>query len=117
MTGNRAYFINYKSCSEGHVTFGDGERSRVVGNGTLNVDGLPSLNNVLHVEGLKANVISISQLCDQNLYVQFIRDKCHLYNEVDKCVMTGLRSSDNYYLLQEFQVHYRSTVDETKVWH
>ena len=69
MTGNRDYLVNYKSYSKGHVTFGDGERSCVVGKGTLNVDGLPSLNNVLHVEGLKANLINISQSCDQNLYV------------------------------------------------
>ena len=40
-----------------------------------------------------------------------------MYNEVDKCVMTSLRSSDNCYLLQEFQVCCISTVDETEVCH
>ena len=69
MTGNKDYLVNYKSCFEGPITFGDGERSHVVGKGTLKVNGLPSLNNVLHVKGLKENLINISQLCDQNLYV------------------------------------------------
>ena len=31
------------------------------------IDGLPMLKNVFHVKRLKANLISISQLCDQNL--------------------------------------------------
>ena len=104
MTGNKYYLVNYKSCSKGHVTFGDRERSRVVGKGTLKVDGLPSLDNVLHMEGLKANLISTSQLCNQNLFVKFTRDKCYVYNDVDKCVMNGLRYLDNCYLLQELQV-------------
>ena len=42
-----------------------------LGRGTLNVDGFPQIENVLHVDGLKANLISISQICDLNLYVNF----------------------------------------------
>ena len=31
---------------------------------------------MLLVEGLVVHLISVSQLCDENLIVQFIRDKC-----------------------------------------
>ena len=42
------------------MTFGDGEKGRVVGKRILNVKGLPQLVNVLLVNGLKAKLISIS---------------------------------------------------------
>ena len=67
MTGEKKYLIDYQSVSDGHVFFGDGEKGRVLGKRTLLADGLLKLNNVLHVEGLKANLISIRQLCDQKL--------------------------------------------------
>ncbi|XP_031111872.1 uncharacterized protein LOC116015845 [Ipomoea triloba] len=60
MTGNPNNLedIHYKS--EGHVTFGDGERGQIIASGTLNVHGLPRLSRVFLVQGLKANLISIS---------------------------------------------------------
>ena len=45
---------------DGHVSFGNGGKGRVLGKGILLADGLPKLKNVLHVEGLKANFMSIS---------------------------------------------------------
>ena len=52
-------------CDRTHrVTFGDGVTANVPGKGNLCVPGLLKLTNVWLVEGLKANLISISQLCD-----------------------------------------------------
>ena len=45
--------------------------ARVKGKGFICVSGIPKLEEVLYVEGLKANLISISQLCENNLNVQF----------------------------------------------
>jgi hypothetical protein len=42
-----------------------------MGIGKLQYSGLPKLDDVLLVKGLKANLISISQLCDQGLKVDF----------------------------------------------
>ena len=39
------------------------------------------LTEALLVEGLTANLIIISQLCDLNLHVNFTRDKCVVINE------------------------------------
>lgn len=47
---------------EGQVTFGDGIKGEISGIGVLNVPRLPHLNKVMLVQGLKANLISISQL-------------------------------------------------------
>ena len=62
--------------SDGYVSFGDGRKGRVLGKRTLLANGLPKLKSVLHVEGLKANLLSISQLCDQKLNVEFTKENC-----------------------------------------
>lgn len=42
------------------------------------VASLPNLRNMLYVEGLKANLISINQLCDDNLFIKFNKDLCEV---------------------------------------
>ena len=69
------------------------------------------------VECLKANLISISQLCDQDLHVKFSKDKCSVFDKSEKCVMEGLRSSDNCYMLTSPLECYKTTLDETEIWH
>lgn len=64
MTGNKCLLKNYKNCSVGEVTFGDGQKSEVVCKGPMMLPGLPNLKNVLHVDDLKVNLISIGQICD-----------------------------------------------------
>lgn len=51
------------------------------------------------VERLKANLISVSQLCDDGLLVRFNEDECTVYNDQNVKIMNGIRSSDNCYLL------------------
>lgn len=45
------------------VTFNGDKKSRIVGKVSIQVDGIPKLNEFLYVEGLKANLISICQIC------------------------------------------------------
>ncbi|KAI3461556.1 hypothetical protein Pfo_018219 [Paulownia fortunei] len=99
MTGDKEKLKGYQSVNEGHVIFEDGEKGRVLGKGVLNVEGLPKLKNVLYVESLKANLISISQLFYQNLLVRFNKNKCQVFNETNRCMLTGSRSSDKCYML------------------
>ena len=73
MTGDKIFLKDYKTIDVGHMTFGEGVKVRVLGKGTLDFEGLSRLKIVLHVEGLAANLISISQLCDQNLLVKFTK--------------------------------------------
>lgn len=54
-----------EKCSTGHVTFGDGVTGNVVGKGNINRSNASILNDTKLIEGLSANLISISQLCDQ----------------------------------------------------
>lgn len=65
MIVDRSALINYKECGREYVTFTDGIKRRQVGKGTLNVEGFSLLENFLHIEYLKAKLLSISQICDQ----------------------------------------------------
>jgi hypothetical protein len=67
MTGNENYFEYIYPCEKGYVTFGDDGKGKIRGKGKLIRNNLPNLDNVLFVEGLYSNLISISQLCDQGL--------------------------------------------------
>ncbi|XP_073041784.1 uncharacterized protein [Primulina eburnea] len=58
MTGSKDHLIDYVELRSGHVTYGGGAKGRIADKGTLNVDGLPNLHNVLYVEGLNSNLIS-----------------------------------------------------------
>ena len=70
MTGNKRLLSNVLLSSLDLVTFGDGAKRRFLRLGSLNVPNLKKLRDVLFVDGLKANLIHISQLCDQYLFVR-----------------------------------------------
>ena len=76
MPGNKDILVNCKPLSEGLMTFDDGVTTRILGRGTLNIENFSRFKNILHVDGLKVNLISISQICDLNLNVNFDREKC-----------------------------------------
>ncbi|KAL5793665.1 hypothetical protein ACOSP7_002260 [Xanthoceras sorbifolium] len=55
---------NLKKNKKGWVTFGNGSKKKVIGKGSIKISGLPSLNDALLVDGLQANLISITHLCE-----------------------------------------------------
>ncbi|GAA0186245.1 hypothetical protein LIER_33533 [Lithospermum erythrorhizon] len=98
MTGNKANLTSIKEVKTDFVTFGGGEKGKIIGKGSLNVEGLPNLEEVLLVERLTANLISISQLCDNGMKVAFDRSTCSVSNQNNDLIMQGSRSTDNCYL-------------------
>ncbi|XP_073019471.1 uncharacterized protein [Primulina eburnea] len=114
MTGSREHLTDYVEQKSGRVTYGGGAKGKIVEKGTLNVEGLPTLHNVFHGEGLNSNLISISQLCDDNLYVKFDKHTCEVF---DICIMTGTRSSDNCYQIGEEHTCKHAQVGELDLWY
>ncbi|XP_012855556.1 PREDICTED: uncharacterized protein LOC105974943 [Erythranthe guttata] len=101
MTGVPNYLKNLHNVSGGQVTLGDGNKTFVKGEGNLDVGGLPNLDNVLYVEGLKSNLLSVSQLCDLYDSVLFTKRKCEVFDQNNRCVLSGYRSSDNCYKIDQ----------------
>ena len=79
------------------MTLGDGSTSKVIGKGNISSQRLPSPTDILLVEDLKANHISISQLCDAQHQVQFFKTECSIFDKNGVCVMKGAHTSDNCY--------------------
>ena len=75
--------------------------------------GFPKLDNVLHVEDFKANLLSISQICDQNLFVNFDMNKCRVLDVNGNCILEGHRSYDHCCKLTSSIVCHKTTLDDT----
>ena len=75
----------------------NGEKGKILGSGSLIDNGLPNLNNVLLVKGLTFNLISISQLCDQGMTVNFRKSECIVTDEKAKVLMRGIKTKNNCY--------------------
>jgi hypothetical protein len=75
MTSKKELLINYENKKDGSITFSNGSKNKVVETYILNLEGMSKLK-ILHIDGLKANLIIISQLCDENIIVNFDKDKC-----------------------------------------
>lgn len=63
MTGDKSVFTSFKEMNGGNVTFGDDNKCRIEGIGTIGNGSTSFIENVHYVNGLKHNLISISQLC------------------------------------------------------
>ena len=109
MTGVKNLLVDMKSHSTSYVTFGDGAKGEIKGVGILDCFRVPKLDDVLFVKGLTANLISINQMCDQGLKVNFIKSECLVTNEKSEVMMKGVRSKDNCYLWISQESSYSST--------
>ncbi|XP_057452420.1 uncharacterized protein LOC130744244 [Lotus japonicus] len=98
MIGVKNLLDKVKPHTTSYVTFGDGAKGKIKGSGKLVSSGSPGLDDVLLVEGLTANLISISQLCDQDLDVSFNKTACRVTDSNGEVVMRGTRSKDNCYM-------------------
>ena len=58
---------------------------------------LPDIANVLYVEGLRVNLLSISQICDHDFMVLFSKGKCLVMDESGKKLISGVHTLDNCY--------------------
>ena len=62
MTRDRFLFEVFESKKGGNVTFDDGSKSQIKGKGTISLPRQLDILNVQYVEGLRVNLLSISQI-------------------------------------------------------
>ena len=105
MTGDTTYFTSLENYNGGVVTFGDGNLTCVKGKGSIVILGYPKLDEVLYVEGLKANLLSISQMHDKEHKVNFHQDFCEIVNKEGKVIIIGHRTVDNCYAINHTLEH------------
>ena len=119
MTGDQSLFKVFESKKGGNVTFGDRSKSQIKEKGIISLLGLPHIANVLYVEGLRVNLQSISQICDQDFMVLFFKGKCLVMNESGKKLISGVRTLDNCYgLVPDADTVYNSIcLPNEHLWH
>jgi hypothetical protein len=74
------------------------------------------------VEGVKENLLSISQFCDNDLVVQFSKKECNIFDSTEKWLMGGERTVDSCYglpgLTSEPQIICnKATIDDSELRH
>ncbi|XP_062103341.1 uncharacterized protein LOC133814391 [Humulus lupulus] len=116
-SGDKDFLVNIRLMQCGEVTFGNGLAGNVMGMRTLNFEGLPRLKNVMLVEGLRANLLSVSQICDQGYTVNFDSNHCYVVNDQDEIILHGFRSNDNCYTLTTYATCHSAIDNCIDLWH
>ena len=79
------------------MTFGDDAKGKIIGIGNISSKYSNIIENVFLIDKLKFNLLSISQICDKNLGVNFIKYVCYIVDPTND-ICTGSRTK-NIYLL------------------
>ncbi|KAI3680869.1 hypothetical protein L6452_35646 [Arctium lappa] len=95
MTGQRYLLTEYKEEKGPSVTFGGNVKGFTRGFGVLS-DGTTTFRRVAYVDGLKHNLLSISQLCDKDYEVRFSKKACSVVDEKGKLALNGYRRENVY---------------------
>ena len=97
MTGNKTLFKTLFEGKIGTITFADGSKLVIRGIGTVDILGLPVFEDVWYVNGLKANLLSISQICNNGMNVLFPKYECEIFDDGGDCICVGIRAANNCY--------------------
>jgi hypothetical protein len=72
MTGDKDKFLTLRKERDGSVSFGNDDSAKIIGKGTVRIGNKNTKEeNVLLVEDMKHNLLSVSQMCDQGHKVTF----------------------------------------------
>ena len=124
MTGDFSLLTEFEERAGPRIIFGDDSKGYTLGYGLIsNQDVI--IKEVALVEGLKHNLLSISQLCDKGHRVVFTKEACQIYDSrSNKLVMEGIRSGNVY--IADFKsapagfttcLLTKANKDESWLWH
>src|SRR3954468_9979154 len=123
MTGRRPMFQDLVLKPGGEVKFGRDQKGKIIGSRTISIGNSPSITNVLFVEGLTHNLLSISQLSDNGYDIIFNQKFCKAVSQKDGSILfTGKRKNKIYKIdlsdLEKQKVTCLMYVSEEQwVWH
>lgn len=93
---------------------------KIKGKATLNIDGKLKAHDFYYVEGLKHNLLSVSQMCDKGYNFTFDSKGYEIRKESNgQLVVEGKRTDGNVYKLKEcFESQcMMGQVDESWLWY
>lgn len=93
-------FLSFVPSNGEDIMFYGGYKSQITKKTIIKIPGLPQLKKVGYVEGLKTNIISINQLCDDVAEeVCFLKKGCRIVDKGLKNILVVPRSNDNCYTI------------------
>jgi hypothetical protein len=120
MTRDKGKFLSLSERKSGSVTFGNDAPGKIKGKGMVSLsNGKGKAQNVLLVDGMKHNLLSVSQMCDRGCEVLFT-SKDYKIKSVNsgQVVAKGIRTENNVYVLKENREEcHLSKHDEIWLWH
>ena len=85
----------------------------------MDIPGLLVFEDVWYVDGLKENLLSISQICDNGLNVLFTKYECEILDGGGDCMCVGVRTVDSCYGLTPSISNkcFSAKIDQVDLWH
>ena len=99
MTGNKRWLSKLEKKNGGNVTFGDNKTGKNRGIGEISIDDDVLVKNILFVDGIHHNLISVSQLCDNQMIIEFTRIGCNILDEETRKVLLVGKRVKNIYII------------------
>ena len=124
MTGDRALLSNLVEKAGPWVTFGDDSKGFTKGYGNLEI-GNVVIENISLVDGLKHNLLSVSQFTDKGYEVNFKTEQCSIINKKDKkLALQGVRKG-NLFVADLFSAskgearcfYSKASTEDSWLWH
>jgi hypothetical protein len=121
MTGDKDRFLTLRKERDGLASFGNDDSAKIIGKGTVRIGNKNTkAENVILVEDMKHNLLSVIQMCDQVHKVTFDSQKCEIRKEGSgKLIATIVRTLSNIYVLSEIgnEKCCLGKEDEILLWH
>ena len=110
MTWNINNFATLSRYQEsGTVTFGDDSKGNIISIGNTKIGSSPLIENVVLVDGLKYNLLSISQLCNQDFKFIFDDLYCNvLDSKINACILSEFHEN-NVYIIDMLNLNCNAT--------
>jgi hypothetical protein len=121
MTSDRDMFLTLIKEIYGSGSFKNDDSTKIIRKGTIRIGNKNTkAKNVLLIEDMKHNLLSVSQMCDQGHKVTFDSQKCEIRKEGSgKLIATAVGTSSNIYVLSEIgnEMCCLGKEDESWIWH
>ena len=124
MTGDSTLLTEFKERAGPSITFGDDSKGFTMGYGLIAKENV-IIEEVALVDGLKHNLLSISQLCDKGNSITFNSEACVVTcKKSNNVVLTGVRKGNVY--IADFNstnaesitcLFSKASQDESWLWH
>ncbi|XP_059068383.1 uncharacterized protein LOC131858915 [Cryptomeria japonica] len=103
MTGDTSKFLSLKENCKGTIRFGSNDSATIVGKGSISFDnGWTTTQNVFYVEGLRHNLLSVSQMYDNGYNVVFHKKGCDIKKN-GRVIADAHRTDGNLYILNKLK--------------